>query len=118
MKTLLKWIVLAPLAAVLLVFALVNRQAVTVTFDPFDGTSPALAVTAPLFVVLGLAAMIGVIIGGIATWFGQARHRRAARQARAELERLRAENARLSAAARERVTPLAIPRAEAQRSAA
>ena len=88
------------------------------TFDPFGGNSPALAVTAPLFVVLGLAAMIGVVIGGIATWFGQARHRRAARQARAELERLRAENERLSAAAREKVTALAIPRGEAQRSAA
>ena len=118
MKTLLKWIVLAPLAAALLVFALVNRQDVTVAFDPFGGNSPALAVTLPLFVVLGLAAMIGVVIGGVATWFGQARHRRAARQARVELERLKAENQRLSAAAHEKVAALAIPRSEMQRSAA
>lgn len=117
MKTLLKWIVLAPLAAALLVFALVNRQDVTVAFDPF-GNSPALTKTWPLFVWLGLAAMIGVVIGGVATWFGQARHRRAARQARVELERLKAENQRLSAAAHEKVAALAIPRSEMQRSAA
>jgi uncharacterized integral membrane protein len=118
MKTALKWIVLAPLAAVLLVFALVNRQAVTVAFDPFDSNSPALAVTLPLFAVLGLAAMIGIVIGGVATWFGQARHRRAARQARAELDRLKAENQHLSAAAREKAAALAAPHGEARRSAA
>lgn len=118
MKTLLKWIVLAPLAAVLLVFALVNRRDVIVTFDPYGGNSPALTINAPLFVVLGVAAMIGVVIGGIATWFGQRRHRRAARQARAELARLKAENDRLAAAAREKIAAPALPRGEAQRSAA
>lgn len=102
MKALLKWIALAPLAAVLVTFAVINRQPVTVTFDPFGGGRVPLAVTAPLFVVLGVAAMIGVIAGGIATWFGQARHRRIARRARAEIERLRAENERLAAVAREK----------------
>jgi uncharacterized integral membrane protein len=117
MKNALKWIVLAPLAVVLLVFALHNRQHVTVSFDPF-GNSPALAVPLPLFVALGLAAMIGVFVGGIATWFGQARHRRAARQARAEIERLRAENQRLSAAMRDKAAALALAHSGAQRSAA
>ena len=118
MKTALKWIVLVPLAAVVLVFALANRQAVTVTFDPFGGSSRGLAVTLPLFVVLGLAAMIGVLTGGIATWFGQAHYRRAARRARIELDRLRAENERLAAVAREKVMTPAIPRGEARRNAA
>jgi uncharacterized integral membrane protein len=118
MKTFLKWVVLAPFAAVLLVFALVNRQSVTVSFDPFGGTPPALAANAPLFIALGVAAMIGVVAGGIATWFAQGRHRRAARQARAEAQRLRAENERLSASARAKLTPLAPPRGELPRSAA
>jgi uncharacterized integral membrane protein len=117
-KNLLKWIVLTPLVAVLLVFALVNRESVTVTLDPFGGSPPALSVTAPLFVVLGLAAMVGVVAGGIATWFAQGRHRRAARQARAEAERLRMENDRLAAAQRAKITPIAAARAELPRSAA
>jgi uncharacterized integral membrane protein len=118
MKNALKWVVLTPLAVVLLIFALINRQTVTVSFDPFGGTPPAFAVTAPLFVVLGLAAMIGVIAGGIATWFAQGRHRRAARQARAEAQRLRTENERLAAAARAKATALAPPPGELPRSAA
>ena len=118
MKAALKWIVLVPLGAVLLVFALVNRQDVTVTFDPFGGTAPALAVTLPLFVGLGIAAMIGVVAGSIATWFGQAHHRRAARRARAEIARLGAENERLAGAARNKVAARAIPHSRVQSDAA
>lgn len=118
MKTLLRWIALAPLAAALLVFALVNRPDTTVTFDPFGGNSAALTFTQPLFVMLGSAGMIGVAAGGIATWLAQGRRRRAARQALAELARLRAENERLNAAARNKVTPLAIARSGESRTAA
>ena len=45
----------------------------------------------PLFVVVFATLMLGVLIGGFASWIGQGRHRRAARQARAEVERLRAD---------------------------
>ena len=49
MKTFLKWLVLAPLIVVALVFAVANRQMVTVVFDPFGNDIPGLSVTMPLF---------------------------------------------------------------------
>jgi uncharacterized integral membrane protein len=99
MKNLLKLIVLAPVALLLLVFAFANRHFVTVSFDPFvGGDIAAFAITAPLFVILILAMMIGVLAGGVATWLAQGKYRRAARQYRAEVERLRGE-ARASRAA-------------------
>jgi uncharacterized integral membrane protein len=91
----LKLVVIAPFAIILLIFAFANRHFVTVSFDPFtSGGVPAFAIEAPLFVVLILTAMLGVIAGGLATWFAQAKHRRAERQARAEAERWRAEAVR------------------------
>ncbi len=88
----LKLVIIAPIAIVLLTFAFANRHFVTVSFDPFpSGDIPAFAISAPLFVVLILTAMIGVVAGGVATWFAQGRYRRAARRVRAEADRWRAE---------------------------
>ena len=84
------WLILLPLAAVLLIFALANRHLVTLSFDPFSA-DPALGLSLPLFAVILLAAIAGVIGGGIATWFGQRRWRRAARRSQAESRDLRAE---------------------------
>lgn len=92
MKNLLKFIVLTPIAILLLIFAFANRHIVTVSFDPFAaGDVPAFAITAPLFLVLILAVMIGVLAGGAATWLAQGKHRKAARESRAEVERLRSQ---------------------------
>jgi uncharacterized integral membrane protein len=100
MKKLLKLIVLAPIAILLLIFAFANRHIVTVSFDPFaEGDIPAFALTAPLFLVLILAIMFGVVAGGAATWLTQGRYRRAARDSRAEAEQLRLETERLRAEA-------------------
>ena len=100
MKTLLKFIVLTPIAIVLLAFAFANRHIVTVSFDPFaaDNTPAVAAISAPLFLVLFLAAMIGVLAGGAATWLRQGKHRKAARANRAEAERLRGQAQALRAA--------------------
>jgi uncharacterized integral membrane protein len=95
MKSFLTWLALAPVAVVLLVFAVVNRRPVPIIFDPFGDPTSGLSVAAPLFVELFVAAFVGVVLGGVATWFGQGRYRRAAREARAETARLRAENERL-----------------------
>jgi hypothetical protein len=99
MKNFLKFIVLAPIAILLLIFAFANRHLVTVSFDPFaEGDIVAFAITAPLFLVLLLAMMVGVIAGGVATWLAQGRYRKAARLNRVEAERLRAETQSLKAA--------------------
>ncbi|MES2750394.1 MAG: lipopolysaccharide assembly protein LapA domain-containing protein [Pseudomonadota bacterium] len=88
-------LVILPLAILFVVFAVANRHAVTVSFDPFDSSAPALGVSLPLFVVIIAVAIFGVIAGSIATWFGQRRWRRAARQHEAEARYVRAELADL-----------------------
>ncbi len=95
MLSLLKWLVLVPLAILAVMFAVANRQGVTVSFDPFSGDVPAFALSGPLFVILIVTLVAGVVIGGVASWLGQGRHRRTARTARRETEELRAEAARL-----------------------
>ncbi len=84
-------IIVVPLAAVIVAFAVANRQAVTVSFDPFSATAPAYAATLPLFAVIFAVLILGVLIGGIAAWLGQGKWRRSARQLDAELRALRQE---------------------------
>lgn len=102
MKTFLKWLVLAPVSVILLAFAIANREPVRVVLDPLPGDGSDLQVAAPLFLILFLAAGVGVLAGGFVTWMAQGRHRRAARHARSDIERLRneAENLRAQLAAR------------------
>ncbi len=97
MKTFLKWLVLAPVGLVLLAFAIANRQPVRVVLDPLPGEYADFQITAPLFLILFLAMGVGVLAGGIVTWLAQGRYRRAARHARADVERLRTEADRMRA---------------------
>lgn len=78
-------LVIVPLAIVFVVFAVANRHLVTVSFNPFNSSDPAVGATLPLFVVIILSAILGVIAGGVATWFRQGHWRRAARQREADL---------------------------------
>lgn len=92
-KRIVGWFVLVPLCAVLIVFALANRQLVTVNFNPFtsptDPASPGVGV--PMFLVIFAMLLVGVLLGGIATWFAQSHHRRDERSFRRENERLHRE---------------------------
>ena len=85
----LKTLVIVPLALILLAFAVANRQLVMVSFNPFESSDAALALTLPLFIVIIVAAVLGVIAGGIAVWFGQRRWRRAARRLEADAQAAR-----------------------------
>ena len=88
-------LVVLPLAILFVIFAVANRHFVTVSFDPFNASDPALSLTTPLFVVIIAAAVCGVAAGGIATWFGQRRWRKAARQHESEARAARAQLADL-----------------------
>jgi uncharacterized integral membrane protein len=70
-------LILVPLAIVLVVFAVANRQSVLVSFDPFNPAhpDPALSLTLPLFALILAMVIAGVIIGGIAAWLRQAKWR-------------------------------------------
>jgi hypothetical protein len=87
----LKLIVLVPLAVLVGLISLANREAVTLSFDPLVSGNPALSVSAPLFVVLFLTLLLGVLLGGIGAWLGQGKWRRAARRRSDEVDQLRAE---------------------------
>ena len=91
MKNILKAIVLVPIALLIVVFAVANRQITTISLDPFNSEAPALALSAPLFLVILLMVILGVLVGGIASWVSQSVVRGAARQSRADAERLRRE---------------------------
>src|SRR5882757_4679720 len=84
-------IVAIPLAAVIIAFAVANRESVTVSFDPFSSVNPAYAATLPLFAVVLLVLIFGVVVGGAAAWIRQGKWRRAARQLESENRQLRAE---------------------------
>jgi uncharacterized integral membrane protein len=91
-------LVVIPLGLIFIVFAVANRHFVTVSFDPFNSTDPAIAVSMPLFAVIIAVAILGVAAGGMATWFRQRHWRRAARQHEADARRARSEAADLRAA--------------------
>jgi uncharacterized integral membrane protein len=100
MRKFLTALIVIPLGLIFVVFAVANRHFVTVSFNPFDTADSALSMTLPLFVLLIVVAILGVVAGGCATWFGQRHWRRAARHheadariARTELADLRASGA-------------------------
>jgi uncharacterized integral membrane protein len=103
-----RYVVLAVIAVVLLLFAYANREVVEVSFDPFGSReNPAFAIAAPMFAVVIVFAALGVVAGAFATWLSQGRYRRASRQHRAEAQKWRAEAEAQKAA---RVSPAALPR--------
>ncbi len=84
-------VIVIPLAAVIIAFAVANRQAVTVSFDPFSSAAPAYAATVPLFVLIFILLILGVIVGGVAAWLRQAKWRRTARRLDADVRALHEE---------------------------
>jgi uncharacterized integral membrane protein len=95
----LKIVILILLAIVLLGFAFANHHDVIVSFDPFAAIdNAALSYPVPLFVLVVVAAMLGVVAGAFATWLSQGRHRRAARQNRMEADKWRAQAQALKSA--------------------
>src|SRR3974390_3653873 len=72
-------LVLVPLAILIVAFAVANRQTVAISFDPFTSVDPAYAARLPLFALIFALVILGVIVGGVATWFRQASWRRTAR---------------------------------------
>jgi hypothetical protein len=83
--------ILVPLAVIFIGFAVANRQTIVVSFDPFDATNPDYSARLPLFMLILVLLIIGVLIGGAAAWLGQGKWRRAARRLDAENRTLHAE---------------------------
>jgi uncharacterized integral membrane protein len=86
------WLVTAPIALVLVVFAVSNRAEVTVTLWPLP-----FELQTWLFLVVLVALFVGFLIGGFAAWISSLRRRREARQQARRIEMLEREMAGLRA---------------------
>ena len=120
----LSFLILVPLAILLVVFCVSNRGPVTVSLDPL-GTMQQFTYSMPLFILMIGAVIVGLILGGTGTWLTQAHYRRKAWKRRNEIERLKRdaddarerlrvvteEKAKAAALAPSSSTALAAPRA-------
>jgi uncharacterized membrane protein len=88
-------LVMLPAGVALALLAMANRHPVTVSFDPFDASDTDFTVTMPLW-LLGFTILIaGVVLGGLAAWLKQGRHRRLRSRLAAENVMIRNELASL-----------------------
>jgi uncharacterized integral membrane protein len=99
MRLFLKLLFAIPTVIAIVLFAVANRGGVRVSFDPLSREAPALFIDAPLWMVVIAALMLGVVVGGIAAWLAQGRHRREERRLRREVDRLVTETQSLKAVA-------------------
>ena len=82
----LKWIILLPVLAAVVLLAVANDQTVPVHFNPFDTSDPVLRADLPLYQIAFIVFVIGALVGALVTWTGQHRYRRRARQEHREAE--------------------------------
>ncbi len=69
-------------------FAVANRNAVLFSLDATRPGAPGASIEVPLFAVLLLGALIGLIVGALYMWVGQLALRRDLRAERARADRL------------------------------
>ncbi len=74
------WVIGVPAGLATIYLAVANRHLVLFSFDPFNAQDPAIGLSIPLYLLLFLAFIIGVVVGGSASWVGQGRWRQAARR--------------------------------------
>jgi uncharacterized integral membrane protein len=80
------WIVTIPLTAIIILFAVMNRQEVALDLWPLPWD-----VSAPLFMLALGMILLGFLIGIAAMWFSGARQRRQNRQLRRDLDAAKSE---------------------------
>lgn len=84
MMRFIKYLILIPLGIVVVVLSIANRDAVVVSLNPFaDGAAgtdlAALSYSVPLYLLLFIFLLLGVLLGGIGSWLSQGKWRRKAR---------------------------------------
>lgn len=96
-RKLINLLVLLPVAIILIVLSVANRQSTTFALNPFRPDDAALSFTAPFFIFLFAAIIFGVILGSTATWLAHAKHRKKAKSAAKEAAHWRAQLERQNA---------------------
>jgi hypothetical protein len=95
-RRILSLLIAFPLGAILVAIAVSNRQPVALILDPFRPETPALSIELPFYAYLLGALVVGVVLGGVATWMGQSRWRQTARAQGQRAARWQAEADRLA----------------------
>lgn len=72
-------IILVPVAVIVIGLSVANRDAVRLALNPFNPSDGRLSVTAPFFVFLFAALILGILLGSFATWLRQGKYRKRAR---------------------------------------
>ena len=72
-------------------FAVANRRWVTLSLDPINETTPALAVDMPLWLLLFVGVFIGIVVGWFVCWRAQGKWRKLARDRQAQITKLQNE---------------------------
>ena len=80
------WLITAPLALVLVVFAVANRDPISLTFWPLP-----VALTAPTYLIVLLTLLAGFLLGELVAWINGHRWRREARARSRRIESLERE---------------------------
>ena len=70
-------LVVVPVVIVAAIVAVANRQDVTFSLDPFSANFPSVAFTLPLYGLVFLSILFGVLLGGAAVALRRTRRRRA-----------------------------------------
>jgi uncharacterized membrane protein YciS (DUF1049 family) len=101
LNRILRWVVGLPLALFVIGFAVANRQQVVISFNPLVPGGSFSSFELPLWLLFFVGLLVGVIAGWIGCWLAQGKYRKLAREAQGEASKLRAENASLTAAAKQ-----------------
>ena len=96
LKRVVRLLIAFPVALLLITLAVANRHTARLILDPFRPEQPALSVEMPFYFYLFGALVVGVVLGGVATWLGQSHWRKSARQRAQDSARWRAEADRLA----------------------
>jgi hypothetical protein len=82
-------------AVILIAIAVANRKTVVLVLDPISPDNPVISLALPFYAYLFAMLILGVVLGGIATWFSQGKWRRMARERALEAARWKGESDRL-----------------------
>jgi len=96
LKRILGLVIAFPAFLLLVTLAVTNKHPVQLKLDPFRPEDPVIALEAPFFYYLLGALILGVVMGGLATWLTQSHWRRSARVRAQDALRWRAEADRLA----------------------
>lgn len=92
MRKMFSYVFLLPLAVILILLSVANRQSVRFSLDPLNSADPALSLSLPLFVFLFVFFLSGMLLGGLLVWLSQGKYRKALREKTHEAGKLQREH--------------------------